>query len=706
MRFRSTKLAQLLCALLLCAWAQAFSGSAASAQGWIFPGAIISARGPTSALKAVNAGLPGIKTRDFSTDKLAHGVLILQERPKRSKKLTAETAMPYMRSRDECKKAKVRRLLAKIPGHKTCSPNYAIFASATPDDPQYPSMYAPLTLNLPNTWDITTGSDSTIAVVIDTGIAYNHPDLTANIWTNPGEIPANNIDDDGNGYIDDVHGFNFVANTGDPQDDNGHGTHVAGTIGARGNNNTGVTGVAWRVKLVGAKFLNSGGSGSIANAIKALNYALTLKLAGHPVVVANNSWGGGGFTAALYNAIQDLANADVLFVASAGNESSNNDTTPKYPANYNVDNVISIASTTSSNTLSYFSNYGVTSVDIAAPGSAILSTYPSSTYATMNGTSMAAPQVSGIAVLLQAACGNSLSYAEVRDAITQNGTVHANLASQVRTSSVANAYAAVSAAQMICGTPTPTPTPDGTLTSTPTITPTSTITNTPTVTPTNTITNTPTETPTATPTGTATIDPRPCCWGCTSKTCFKQCLPTCGEPSPTPTPVPVTPGPAPCCAYCTSKTCYSSCSYNTCPGASITPTPSVPTNTPTATPTETTATTPSNTPTMTPTVTPTDTPTDTPTIPPTPTNTPTSAITLTVTETPTETPTRTVTPTLTITPTSTYTPTATVSATLTPSHTPTPTTSPTATLTDTPSTVACCSFCLSKTCRKYCSPTC
>ena len=694
MRVRSAKLLQVVCGLLLCALVQAISGSIASAQGWIFPGAIISARGPTSALKAVDGKLAEVKTREFSTEKLARGVVILKERPKRSKRVSAETAMPYMRSRDECKKAKVRRLLARIPGHKTCSPNYALFASATPDDPQYPSMYAPLTLNLPNTWDITTGSDSTIAVVIDTGIAYNHPDLAANAWTNPGEIPANNIDDDGNGYIDDVHGYNFVSNTGDPQDDHGHGTHVAGTIGARGDNSTGVTGVAWRVKLVAAKFLNSSGSGSTANAIRAVNYALTLKQAGYPVVVANNSWGGAGFSSTLQNAIQDLANADVLFVAAAGNNASNNDTTPVYPASYNVDNVITIASTTSSNTLSYFSNYGITSVDIAAPGSAILSTYPSSTYATLQGTSMAAPQVSGIAVLLQAACGNSLSYAQVRDAITQNGTVHANLASQVRTSSVANAYAAVSAAQMICGTPTPTPTPDGTLTNTPTVTPTSTITDTPTVTPTNTITNTPTPSPSATASFTPTIDPRPCCWGCTSKTCFKQCLPTCGEPSPTPTPVPVTPGPAPCCAYCTSKTCYSSCSYDTCPGASVTPAPSVPTNTPT------------NTPTMTPTETPTDTPTDTPTITPTPIETPTPSITPTGTLTSTETPTRTATPTSTITSTNTYTPTATDSPTPTPSHSPTPTASLTATATHTPAAVACCSFCLSKTCKKYCSPTC
>lgn len=690
------KLLRLVGLILLCAFVQAFNASVASAQGWIFPGAIISARGPTSALKAVDAGLTGVKTREFSTEKLARGVVILKERPKRSKRVAAETAMPYMRSRDECKKAKVRRLLAKIPGHKTCSPNYAVFASATPDDPQYPSMYAPLTLNLPNTWDITTGSDSTIAVVIDSGIAYNHPDLAANAWTNPGEIPANNIDDDGNGYIDDVHGYNFVSNTGDPQDDNGHGTHVAGTIGARGNNSVGVTGVAWRVKLVAAKFLNGSGSGSTANAIRAVNYALALKQAGYPVVVANNSWGGGGFSSTLQNAIQDLANADVLFVAAAGNQSSNNDTTPYYPANYNVDNVITIASTTSANALSYFSNYGVTSVDIAAPGSAIVSTYPSSTYATLQGTSMAAPQVSGIAVLLQAACGNSLSYAEVRDAITQNGTVHANLASQVRTSSVANAYAAVSAAQMICETPTPTPTPDGTLTNTPTITPTSTSTDTPTVTPTSTITDTPTPSPSTTPSFTPTTDPRPCCWGCTSRTCFKQCLPTCGEASPTPTPAPVTPGPAPCCEYCTSKTCYGSCSYDTCPGAPTTPAPSVPTNTPT------------DTPTMTPTETPTDTPTDTPTITPTPTETPTPSITptgtLTPTETPTETPTRTVTPTST--PTNTYTPTATASPTPTPSHTSTPTASPTATPTDTPGPISCCSYCLSKTCKKYCSPLC
>jgi len=350
-------------------------------------------------------------------------------------------------------------MLAKFGGRVKCEADIAYFASETPNDPLFTNQYANSFLSLTSAWDVTTGSDSVLALVVDTGILYSHPDLAPNMWSNPNEIPSNGVDDDGNGYIDDIHGINAITNTGNPLDDNGHGTHCAGIIGARGNNATGITGVAWKVKLIGAKFLSSSGSGSLSNAIKALNYGTTLRNAGHKVVVSNNSWGGGSYSTALATAIQSAANAGILFVAAAGNESNNNDTLTSYPSGYTTANVLAVASTTSSGALSSFSNYGATTVDIGAPGSSIYSTYLSDSYAYLSGTSMAAPQVSGISVLVQAHCGGTLSFQQVKDAILNSGVTYAGLSGKVATSAIANAYGAVTAAGALCPAATPTPAP-------------------------------------------------------------------------------------------------------------------------------------------------------------------------------------------------------------------------------------------------------
>lgn len=251
-------------------------------------------------------------------------------------------------------------------------------------------------------WEITTGSDSVVIGVIDTGIDYTHPDLAGNIWINPLESGldaqgndkrSNGIDDDGNGYIDDWHGWDFANNDNDPMDDHYHGTHVAGTIAAIGDNGVGVTGVAWKTKLIPLKFLDQNGSGNTSNAIRAVLYASNT-----PAFATNNSWGGGGASQAMRYAIES---ADSLFLAAAGNSGSDNDQRPHYPSSYDNAKVLAVAASDHNDAKAGFSNYGATSVDIAAPGVEILSAMPNNSYGQLSGTSMATPVVSGIAALIK-----------------------------------------------------------------------------------------------------------------------------------------------------------------------------------------------------------------------------------------------------------------------------------------------------------------
>jgi subtilisin family serine protease len=269
------------------------------------------------------------------------------------------------------------------PDVEYAEPNYFRYKTATPDDTFFNNLWglnntgqiggtSDADIDAPEAWDVTTGNSNVVVAVLDSGVDYNHPDLINNMWTNPGEIPGNGLDDDINGKIDDDRGWDFVDDDNDPMDSEVHGSHVAGTIAAEGNNSTGITGVVWTAQIMPLRFLNAFGSGSVADAIEAIDYAID-----KGAKIINASYGSYTFSAAERDAIVRARDADILFVAAAGNDNLNNDSATKhYPSSYDLANIIAVASTDQSDARSSFSNYGVTSVDVAAPGTFILSARP------------------------------------------------------------------------------------------------------------------------------------------------------------------------------------------------------------------------------------------------------------------------------------------------------------------------------------------
>lgn len=307
---------------------------------------------------------------------------------------------------------------------------FADRSAATPDDPSFGQLWGlrntgsnepqgkagveGADVNALKAWDITKGSRNVRIAIIDTGIDYNHPDLKGN--------------------VDAEHGYNFANDSKDAMDDNGHGTHCAGTIGAIHDNKIGVAGVMSEVTMIPVKFLDAGGSGSLEGAVKAIDYATNLN-----VDLMSNSWGGGGRSQALYEAIQRAADKGIIFTAAAGNSSSNNDSSPSYPASYDVPNVVSVAALTAQNDLAYFSSYGRNSVHIAAPGHNILSTLKGGGYEVMSGTSMATPHVSGVLGLLLAKEGR-MPFAQMKERLTMTGVPVAALRGKTQTASRIDAY--------------------------------------------------------------------------------------------------------------------------------------------------------------------------------------------------------------------------------------------------------------------------
>jgi len=290
-------------------------------------------------------------------------------------------------------------------------------------------------IDAPEAWGITTGSSSVVVAVIDSGVDWDHPDLAANIWSNENEV-VDGVDNDHNGYIDDVRGWDFYNHDNDPSDDNSHGTHIAGTIAALGDNATGVAGIAWNAQIMPLKILGSDNVGSVFDAVEALNYAVAMG-----ATVSNNSYGGMVSTA-FYDAISAANDAGHVFVTSAGNDNQDNDTIAHYPSSYDLDNIIAVAATDRNDNKASWSNYGATSVDLAAPGVSIYSTWNDGTYDWKQGTSMAAPHVTGTVALVQS-LRPDWSATEVVDSVLGSVDPITALSGKVKTGGRLNAHGAV-----------------------------------------------------------------------------------------------------------------------------------------------------------------------------------------------------------------------------------------------------------------------
>ena len=334
------------------------------------------------------------------------------------------------------------RQLQDIPMVEFAEPNYIIKIDQIPDDVKFKSQWGlknkkGFDVRAEAMWNREISARDVVIAVIDTGINTKHPDLQSNLWENSAEAKGKaGVDDDGNGFIDDVHGFHFSYPKIQVKDRNGHGTHCAGIIAARGNNQIGISGLLWEAQLMAVGFLDEKGSGTTENGIKAIDYAVKM---GAKVISA--SWGGGGASKAMLEAITRANEAGVVFVAAAGNDSSNNDKSAHYPSNYKVDNVISVAALAENGRLASFSNRGANTVHIAAPGHYILSTYHGG-YASLSGTSMAAPFVSAAAAMTLAQ-HPQYNPAKVKEVLMETSTKLNTLSGKVISGGLLNAEGAL-----------------------------------------------------------------------------------------------------------------------------------------------------------------------------------------------------------------------------------------------------------------------
>ncbi len=308
--------------------------------------------------------------------------------------------------------------LGALPGVAVAEPDGIINARRIPNEPDYGLLYGPAQIGAETVWNVTTGNPGFVVGVIDTGVDYTHPDLAANMWINPGEFAGDGIDNDNNGYIDDIRGWDFANDDNDPMDVDGHGTHVSGTIGAVGNNGIGVVGVNWNVRIMALNFLGPGpNSGLISAEVEAISYSVKMG-----VKVTNNSYGGAGTSQAEARAVNRAGIAGQIFVTSAGNDAEDNDIVDSYPTDFSIsfNNVVSVAATDSNDALAGFSNFGATTVTLGAPGVGIRSTVPIAVdadgtvdgYDTYDGTSMASPHVAG-AIALYWGANPTLTYDQV-----------------------------------------------------------------------------------------------------------------------------------------------------------------------------------------------------------------------------------------------------------------------------------------------------
>jgi subtilisin family serine protease len=349
--------------------------------------------------------------------------------------------------------SEVLRTLNSVAIVEKAEPNYIYHINRIPNDPDLSKLWGlknegqedsnksvgvtGVDVAAEKAWDIETGSDNVLVAVIDTGLDYNHNDLKANAWTNESEANGKaGVDDDGNGYIDDIHGYDFANKDADPMDDHGHGSHVSGTIGATGDDGQGIVGVAWKVKIMGLKFLGADGSGSLDDALASIKYATKMG-----VNIMSNSWGGGGASDLMKEAIAESNNKNIIFTAAAGNHSGDNDANPSYPASYDVPNVISVAAVNNIGTLAYFSCYGKRTVHVSAPGVNVYSSTPSG-YASWSGTSMATPHVSGVVALLLSHEPN-LTPVEVRERLIKTSSPLGGLKNKVAANGMVNAFLAL-----------------------------------------------------------------------------------------------------------------------------------------------------------------------------------------------------------------------------------------------------------------------